>query len=81
MSARRIASGLAVVLVTLSAASFGQPPPNLDGIPDTPGTGRFAPLKEIDPGLPDQVVYRPADLASLGGTKLGLYIFGNGGCS
>ena len=41
----------------------------------------FAPLKEIDAGLPDQVVYRPADLAALGDTKLGLYVFGNGGCS
>jgi dienelactone hydrolase len=27
------------------------------------------------------VVYRPANLAGLGKTKLGLYIFGNGGCS
>lgn len=81
MSTGKIASGLAVVLVTLSAASFGQPPANQDGIPDTPGTGRFAPLKEIDPGLPDQVVYRPADLAGLGNTKLGVYVFGNGGCS
>src|SRR5690348_7587635 len=62
MSTRRIASGLAVVLVTMSAASFGQPPENRDGVADTPGTGRFTPLKEIDPRLPDQVVYRPADL-------------------
>lgn len=81
MSTCKIASSLAVVLVTLSAASFGQPPENRDGIPDTPGTGPFTPLKEIDPKLPDQVVYRPADLASLGAAKLGVYVFGNGGCS
>jgi hypothetical protein len=83
MNTRRIASALAaaVVLATASAAAFGQPPENRDGIPDTPGTGRFTPLKEIDSGLPDQVVYRPADLASLGAAKLGVYVFGNGGCS
>ena len=68
-------------MVAATGAAFGQPPQNQDAIEDTPGTGPFAPLKEIDPGLPDQVVYRPADLASLGDTKLGLYVFGNGGCS
>jgi hypothetical protein len=81
MNTRKIAYGLSVVLMTASAVSLGQPPENRDGFADTPGTGRFAPLKEIDPGLPDQVVYRPADLAGLGGMKLGLYVFGNGGCS
>jgi hypothetical protein len=71
---------LAAVVATATVA-WGQPPENRDAIPDTPGTGPFTPLKEIDPGLPDQVVYRPADLAGLGETKLGLYVFGNGGCS
>ncbi len=81
MNTRVLASVLTVVLGTVSGASLSQPPENRDGIPDTPGTGRFAPLKEIDPGLSDQVVYRPADLAALGNTKLGVYVFGNGGCS
>lgn len=49
--------------------------------PDTRGTGRFPAMKEEAGSLPDHVVYRPADLAGLGKTKLGLYIFGNGGCS
>jgi hypothetical protein len=49
-------------------------------LPDTPGTGRFPALKEEVASLPDHVVYRPADLAGLGTTKLGLYVFGNGGC-
>jgi hypothetical protein len=80
MNTRQIALYLPIALMAASAA-IGQPPENRDGTPDTPGTGRFAPLKEIDPGLPDQVVYRPADLAGLGSTKLGLYVFGNGGCS
>ena len=52
-----------------------------DATPDTPGTGPYRPLKEIDPSLPGHVVYRPADLAALEETKLGVYVFGNGGCT
>lgn len=50
-------------------------------MPDTPGTGRFPAIKEEVGSLPDHVVYRPADLKKLGATRLGLYLFGNGGCS
>ena len=50
-------------------------------IPDTKGTGRFPAMKQTDPGLPGQVIYRPADLKSLGATKLGIYAFGNGACT
>lgn len=49
--------------------------------PDTPGTGAYPALKEELASLPDHVVYRPAGLGKLGSTKLGLYLFGNGGCS
>jgi hypothetical protein len=52
-----------------------------DAMPDTKGTGRYAALKEIDPGLAEHVVYRPANLDALGATKLGIYVFGNGGCT
>lgn len=52
-----------------------------DATPDTPGTGRFAAMKELDSGLADHVIYRPANLAALGNTKLGIYAFGNGGCT
>jgi hypothetical protein len=52
-----------------------------NALPDTPGTGRYPALKETDPGLPAQVIYRPADLSALGSTKLGIYAFGNGACS
>jgi hypothetical protein len=38
-------------------------------------------MKEEVASLPDHVVYRPANLNALGRTRLGLYIFGNGGCS
>ena len=49
--------------------------------PDTPGTGRFPAMKEEVSSLPRHVVYRPKDLAALGGTKLGVVAWGNGGCS
>jgi hypothetical protein len=53
----------------------------LNALPDTPGTGPFAAMKEEVASLPDHVVYRPRDLTKLGNTRLGLYIFGNGACT
>jgi hypothetical protein len=50
-------------------------------MPDTPGTGPYPAEKLIDPAFPDHVVYRPADLAALGKRKLGILVWGNGGCS
>ncbi len=50
-------------------------------LPDTPGSGAFGAVKEEVASLPDHVVYRPGDLGRLGDRKLGLYLFGNGGCS
>lgn len=52
-----------------------------ESMADIPGSGPFAAIKEVDPGLPSQVIYRPADLNSLGDTKLGIYAFGNGSCT
>ena len=49
--------------------------------PDSPGSGRFAAIKEEVPSLPRHVVYRPKDLAALNGYKLGVVAWGNGGCS
>ena len=37
--------------------------------------------KEMVPSLPDHVIYRPADLSQLGGEKLGVVAWGNGGCA
>lgn len=50
-------------------------------MPDTPGTGGFPALKEQVASLPDHVVYRPANMAGLGRTKLGVVAWGNGGCN
>ena len=49
--------------------------------PDTPGTGRFAAMKEEVASLPRHVVYRPKDLGGPRYTKLGVVAWGNGGCS
>jgi hypothetical protein len=45
------------------------------------GTGPYPALFEERADLPGHVVYRPADLTRLGRAKLGIYVFGNGGCS
>jgi dienelactone hydrolase len=50
-------------------------------LPDPTGTGRFAALKEEVASLANHVIYRPADLAGLSDTKLGVVAWGNGGCS
>lgn len=77
-------AAMALALFAQGAAALAQegvggPPP--DTRPDTPGTGPFPAIKEMDPGLPDHVVYRPADLTKLGGRKLGVFVWGNGGCA
>lgn len=51
-----------------------------NALPDTPGTGPYPAIKEVDPTLADHVVYRPANLQALGGRKLGVLVWGNGGC-
>lgn len=87
MSTRRFAS-LAVMWVAgcLIAQAAGAPAPEMtdalrNSIPDTPGTGPYPALKEVDPGLRGQVIYRPANLAGMRSKKLGVYAFGNGACT
>jgi hypothetical protein len=50
-------------------------------IPDTPGSGPYPSLMEVDAALPDHVVYRPADLAPFADGKLGVFVWGNGACA
>jgi hypothetical protein len=71
---------LAALLAGAALPAFSQPGAGA-GLPDSTGTGSFSAIKEIDPGLPDQVIYRPGNLEALGDTKLGIYAFGNGACS
>ena len=49
--------------------------------PDTPGIGPYPALKEMAPNGLDFTIYRPRDLSALGGRKLGVHVWGNGGCS
>jgi hypothetical protein len=78
-------AGLLMTSTLMAQQAAAPSPEEIDAMhnamPDTPGTGKFPALKEADPGLPGQVIYRPADLAGLGSTKLGVYAFGNGSCT
>jgi dienelactone hydrolase len=91
---RRYCGGVAALVAPLIVATAAaQPPPAapdrvaaerqaaVNALPDSPGTGQFPARKEEVASLPSHVVYRPADLAALHGTKLGVVAWGNGGCS
>jgi dienelactone hydrolase len=62
---------------TIEGASEGA----RDAVPDTRGTGAYPAIKEVAESLRDHVVYRPADLNGMGERKLGVVLWGNGGCS
>lgn len=88
MTANRFLAGLVAMWMAGSLMAHGAAAPEPDAaevlrnsMPDTRGTGRFPALKEVDPRLPGQVIYRPADLSALGNTRLGVYAFGNGACT
>lgn len=52
-----------------------------DRMPDTPGTGLYPAVTEVDPLLDGYVVYRPSDLSPFAGGKLGVFVWGNGACA
>ncbi|MEO6389361.1 MAG: hypothetical protein ABIT16_00385 [Croceibacterium sp.] len=82
---------LAALATNASAQQPAAPPPGgadfarameeANRIPDTPGDGPYLAVMEIDPGLPDHVIYRPANLSPFAGGKLGVFAWGNGGCA
>jgi len=45
------------------------------------GSGPWPAIAEVDPTLPRHVVYRPAQLPTATGQKLGVLVWGNGACS
>ena len=49
--------------------------------PDATGIGPYPSIKEAAPNDLDFVVYRPKDLNALGARKLGVHVWGDGGCS
>lgn len=89
--AQRVVNGIAIAALGWVSAGVGHaqqpapagPPPmaEINALPDNTGTGRYAALKEEVASLPDHVVYRPRDLASVGQGQLGVVAWGNGGCS
>jgi len=87
---------VAGMLVLAAVPALGQPGPQpspdavkemqaqrlaYNRMPDTPGTGPYPAIKQVVASLPDHVIYRPKDLAALGKEKLGIFVWGNGGCS
>ena len=82
MTAALAASALRAQPATApSQADFARAMAEADKVPDTPGDGPFPAVMELDPGIPDHVVYRPADLTPFKGGKLGVFAWGNGGCA
>lgn len=90
MRAGLLSFSLAMGLAAVSGKVSAQETPNeaeaavaearYHAMPDTPGTGPYPAIKEVDPRFPDHVVYRPRDLKALGKQKLGVMVWGNGGC-
>lgn len=86
-----IALGMMSGLVAFAGAAHGQQPDpallqgqsaeGIDVMPDASGTGPYPALKEIDPALPNHVIYRPSNLAGAAAASLGIVLWGNGSCS
>lgn len=76
-----LAGALALLLSTAAAAQEAPDFAAQNLIPDTSGSGPYPALMEVDPALPDHVVYRPADLSQIGASKLGVFVWGNGACA
>jgi len=96
MHFRHFAHGIAIatfLATTAASAQIAAPPPPVDvqnaqaqraaaaAMPDSIGTGPYPAVKEMIASLPDHVLYHPADLVALGSRKLGVVVWGNGGCS
>ncbi|BBD99911.1 hypothetical protein SAMIE_1034120 [Sphingobium amiense] len=68
--------GWVTIMVALAVSAGAKAPPAVER-----GSGPYPAIFEALGDLPDHVVYRPRDLAGLHGAKMGIYVFGNGGCS
>jgi dienelactone hydrolase len=93
---KTVRHALSAALLTCSAIAAAQPVTDAakaeaeraaaqrkaeDALPSTPGDGPYPARMETLPGLANHVIYRPANLAGLGKRKLGVVVWGNGGCS
>ena len=64
-----------------AAAAMAEAQARFNALPDTPGTGPYPAIKEVVRALPNNTVYRPANLAAVEPGSLGVVAWGNGGCS
>jgi dienelactone hydrolase len=74
----RLLSCAALLTTPLPMPAWSQEAPKQ---PTAPGSGPYPATYVTWPGLPDHVVYLPHDLSVVGEKGLGIYVFGNGGCS
>ena len=72
---------LAPILLLIAVLLSGPPAAAQDAEAAPLPRGPFRVTVELDPSLPNHVVYRPADLQQLGLRKLPIVAWGNGGCS
>ena len=70
---------LAVLIFCWKTAAKTNPPTPPPRV--STGSGPFKAVMEMDPGLPDHTIYRPADLGGLNGATAPLVIWGNGACA
>lgn len=80
ISLAALLAGTALSAQNVAVPGAAQAAASAPELPNGPGTGPFAAIMEIDPSLPDHVIYRPANLGALGKTRLGVLAWGNGGC-
>lgn len=66
---------------TAAPGDFAKAMAEANKVPDTPGDGPYPAVMELDPALPNHVIYRPANLKPFAGGKLGVFAWGNGGCA
>lgn len=72
----------------ISGAAMAQPKPAAAPVPAarpspppaTPGTGPYPAIMETEASLPFHVIYRPIGLSAIRATRLGVVVWGNGGC-
>lgn len=76
-----LATAQAAIAQDSQQSDFARMQAEFNKVPDTPGDGPYPAIMQVDPALPDHVIYRPADLAPLASGGLGLFVWGNGGCA
>jgi len=86
MRKRLVGLAMTMMAAPLAAQQAAAPAPvdearaAYNAMPNGPGSGPYPALMEVDSGLANHVIYRPANLGGLGKRRLGVLVWGNGGC-